>query len=349
MPHLRVTFDQATPEKPHSIRSERLEEHPLFHTFDKDFFDAHRLPEQAITYRDGTGHVEGKNLNFLIENLLQEVAAGKKRFTDFTVLGAKNFNKRHQYGLLILKFRDYPFVLKLFIETPASFVDPYTKGLESMCFFFMGGGVNRHMMGFTRIKNLESIKEKIATDQSWASRIDVPRKWFWLPNSARWLKLEGENIAFPGHQVNTSIPAMYGIVADAVDAVRKFSILNSQDKKTAIELSDFLEMLVDAHIDNFMIEKETNKIVIVDTEYFPMLVGMKEGPGFKNYFDYFSKLTFKFLRDTFGYTKSERQALRSCRFSSSSPTDLNQSIILFADSRTQTNRPPCCGQKKKTT
>lgn len=351
VPQLRVWYDHDEQKRSWSVRSDRLEEHPLFHTFNRQFFDEHLLPSESITFRNSVDQVDGEKLNELVEHLLTEVQAGKKQFTHFTPVGAKNFNKRNQYGLLILKFRDYPFILKLFIETPASFVDPYTKGLESMCFFFMGGGVNRHMMGFTRIKNLETIREKIALSPEWGPKTDVPRKWFWLPKNSLWLRLHGENIAFPGQRVTTNIPAIYGIIADAIDPVRKFSLLSAQDKKIALDLSNFLEILIDAHIDNFMIEKQTNKIVIVDTEYFPMLVGLKEGLGFRNYFDYFTKLSIKFLRDAYGHTKHQRHVLRSCSPipPESKTVDFSQAIMLAENRQNQTSEQWCCSRTKKMT
>ena len=107
-----------------------LEYYPFFQTFNKPYFDTHQLPHDEIYFRyNPDKHVLGSNLRALIENLLQELKAGKTEFTDFDVLRATNYNKKYQSGLIILAFKNYPFVVKVFIETPASFLKSHAKGI----------------------------------------------------------------------------------------------------------------------------------------------------------------------------------------------------------------------------
>lgn len=309
IPQLTVCFSD-DPASKQSIRKERLEISSLFELFDKVFFENHLLPSHAIAYRNKDGAVLGTTLSELIENLLVELSLKKREFTHFTVLTARNFNKRQMHGLIILKFKNYPFVLKLFIENPESFINPYSKGIEPIAFFYMGGGINRHLMGFTRIKNLEIMQKRIQESPRWANIIVMPRKWFWLPKSPAWLHLQGRFFSDTQPLIETTIPAIYGIVADAIDAERIFSLFNKEDKKFSMEFCNFMEVQIDPHIDNFMIEKNSKKTAIVDTEHFPTLVGLKEKIEFKNYFDWYKKLMGKFLCDSYGYTKKERKALR---------------------------------------
>ncbi len=177
------------------LRDSHLEEGPIFSVFNKDFFYKRMLPQGTITFRnEPTKKIQGTHLSALIDQLLVELKAKKKKLTDFTLLKAQDFNYREFCGLLVLKFKNYPFVLKLFIEHPKSFVQPYNKGLEPGVFFVMGGGIMRHLTGFTRIKNLEDINTLLQSDPYWSQIVDTPRKWHWLPKDVRGFNVEGRNI-----------------------------------------------------------------------------------------------------------------------------------------------------------
>jgi len=299
------------PGKEYSLRNEGLELHQIFHTFDRTHFFNHQLPKKQIVHRNNTqSSSTGIVLSNLIEKLIEEIAQKKKKFTHFDVIQNKNFNKRKGYGLLILKFKNHPFVLKLFMETPQSFVKPNTKGFEPRFIFMLGGGINRHLAGLTRVKNLETINNRLKESPVWSSLIDTPRKWFWLPAKPSYLELEGVNISGPNQRQQTKIPAVYGIIADEIVPERKLSMLKPEDTKTAMDLCNFLDQFIDAHIDNFLIEQHTHKIVIVDTEHFPTLVGMKEKLQINNYLDYYGSLSWKCLHESYFLTKRERRERR---------------------------------------
>jgi len=56
-----------------------------------------------------------------------------------------------------------------------------------------------------------------------------------------------------------------------------------------------------------MLEKETGKIAIVDTEHFPTLVGFnKENLGFKGYWDWYWSLIKKCSKDVLFRSRSDR-------------------------------------------
>ena len=288
------------------LKSSHLEYHPFFGTFDKDFFMEHFLPSQEIPYRnDHKKTVHGNHLGTLIENLIKEIHQKKKVFKDFKVIARKNFNRKRSCGMMVLKFNDYPFVLKIFIETPKTFTNPYCKGLDNIWFFPLGGGVSRHLSGLTRLKNAHYIKEKIAQHPTWSKTLDVPNKWYWAPSNHPWLEIQGTNIG--GYKtICTQIPSTYAIIADAIEADGHFSMFNKEDSSFALSVCNYLELRLDPHINNFMPEKNTGKIVIVDTEHFPTVVGIKEPVTFDNYYDWYTFLIKKCSKDWFFRTKNER-------------------------------------------
>ncbi len=294
--------------KKYYLRHTRLSYVPLFKKFDRDFFDSHMLPDGKINFRsDPDKSVNGSELKELFEELLKEIYQQKTEYTNFTVLKRRDFNMSNQSGVIILKCKKYPFVVKIFIETPESFVRPFSKGFEPSVFFIMGGGINRYLSGFTRIKNLEVIKKQIEEDPVWSKKIDVPRKWYWAPKNNKWFTLTGKNI---GQQKTTSIelPSVYAIVSDAITVDKGFSIFNKQNRKDVIALSKFLGNRIDPHIDNYLREKDTGLLVIVDSEHFPTMVGLKKPLTCDSYAGWYSKLVVKCSKDMFAQDKRARRA-----------------------------------------
>ena len=156
-------------DKTYHLRDYCLEEYPIFHKFERDYFMNHLLPDEPIPFRNAPEkEVLGSHLKELIEDLVKELHCKKKHFKHFKLLKDSDFNSRMVSGLIILKFKDYPFVLKLFIKTPETFVKPLSEGMVPRFFFRMGGGINRHLSGFTRVKNLEEIKKRRDEDPHWA-------------------------------------------------------------------------------------------------------------------------------------------------------------------------------------
>lgn len=303
MPEITVRWEGDT--NGYTLKKYHLE-YPLFELFDPHDFKKHLLPETPIASRyDEKLLIEPRVLQNLIENLLAEIKVGKKSFTDFTVLQSKDYNFKKGRGLLIAKFKEYPFVVKLFVETPDSFVSPFDKGMEPIFFFFMGGGVNRHLTGFTRIKNREIIKQRIA-QSPWAGQVDIPRKWHWVPSGTRWIEIEGKNIGNKEHQ-RVSFPGTYCIIADAIQAERNLSLLNEDDKKLALEICNYLNLWIDPHMKNFMFEKGSGKFVIVDTEHFPSAVGLRHKVSFDSYSTWYLHLAGKCWQDAFMQSKSQRR------------------------------------------
>ncbi len=284
----------------------------LFTIFNYDYFLSHLLPKEFVEKNDNSGRlIDCRLMDRLIEKLLREIKKKKKEYSDFVILKDKNFNRKERCGLLILKFKDYPFVLKLFMETPESFIDPYCKGFDNQFFFYMSGGMNRHIAGLTRVRNLELIQQQIADHPRWKDKIITPRKWYWLPKKQRWMEIEGCNIGTEKN-ISTLMPGTYAIIADVLDTKEDAPLLSLQKRSEMVmQLCMDLQLFVDPHGDNFILKYNPvlndYTVSIVDTEHFPSLVGLKEQPFFSNHLEYYVYLGAKYFQDAFLQTKFDRK------------------------------------------
>lgn len=277
-----------------------------FKLYDAPFLNTFTLPPQ-IPYRDdATKSILGKKIIWYIKTVLKELQQHKKKYTHFIVLQNKDFNQTQGTGLIVLKLKNYPFVVKIFIETPESFIRPFSKGFHPIWFFFMAGGVTRHLSGFTRIKNLTIVQKKIRESDYWSEKISLPRKWFWAPARNNTMEIEGINIG-KENKFKVAIPGTYCIIADEVKKERSFSIYNAQDRKTSLELCNYLTQRIDSHIDNFMIEEKTQKIAIIDTEHFPSIAGLTEAMNFYSYTHWYLTLAQIGFKNLYGRTKKYRR------------------------------------------
>ncbi len=291
------------------LRDHCLEYHAIFCKYDKDEFKSRMLPEAAIPYRnEPEKSVENTELSRMAQNLIKEINEGKTTYTDFTILKQSDFNLKLASGLIIVKYKKHPFILKLFLKTPKTFVSQ-SEGIIPQFFFRMGGGTNRHLSGFTRIANLEKIKERIAESPEWSTIMDTPRKWFWLPENPTWITLEGTNIGNKG-PCSCTLPAVYGIIADAIDAERVLALNNKEDCKFGLKFANYIGNRMDAHVDNLLVEKGTGKIVIIDTEHFPTMVGLKEPMVFNDYKSWYLQLSGKCIQANYGRHKKMRRDMQ---------------------------------------
>ncbi len=292
-----------------TIRDHCLEFHAIFCKYDKQDFESRMLPEGPITYRNEQDKsITSKELSRMAEKVIEEIRDGKTTYTDFTVLKKSDFNLKLASGLIILKYKEHPFILKLFLKTPKTFVTQ-SEGTIPRFFFRMGGGTNRHLSGFTRVANLEKIKERIAESPKWSKIMDTPRKWFWLPENPQWITVEGKNIGNAG-PCSCTFPAVYGIIADAIDAERVLSLTSKEDCKFGLRFANYIGNRMDAHVDNLLVEKGTGKIVIIDTEHFPTMVGLKEPMVFNDYKSWYLQLSGQCLQANYGRHKKKRRDMQ---------------------------------------
>lgn len=304
----------------YTLRSWYLEKSALFQTYDPIFFEEHLLPNGPIQYRyqpDVT--VSGATLDALLNKFIEELQSTfhkRKSFTDFVVIKDRDYNYKTHSGVIIIEFKKYPFVVKLFMETPATFVQPFSKGFEPSCLFVMGGGVNRYLSGFTRIKNLVAIKKRVDSDPYWKDQVDFPCKWFWKPQKIEYFTLTGYNFGPQRETLSIRLPSIYGIFCEKINYAKSFHLINKKQRERAIKFSEFLENRIDRNIGNFVLEKKRNSteqflMVLVDSEHFPTMVGIREKSSYCNsYISWYNQLMSKCFHNLFFRTKQERRNIQ---------------------------------------
>jgi hypothetical protein len=296
-------------ERHYTCISSHYAQYPIFDVFDENYFSQYTLPDVITLRSNPVQEVSRTLLEEKISFLITEVRAHKNTFRDFILLQKKNFNRHKCCGLLVLKFKDCPLVLKLFMETPKTFINPYCKGIEPVTFFFMAGGSNRHVAGLTRIKNLKNIQSKIDSLPPEYPIIRTPRKWFWQPQSHCYIEIRGKYIV-PDTILTTHIPSIYAIIADEIDTKENVILASSEREKIIMRLCKSFNFTIDPHTTNYVLHKESlqkNSISILDTEHFPSMVGSMVEHNFTTHTDWYIYLVGKYVHDTFGRLKNERR------------------------------------------
>lgn len=300
-----IIYNSLNPKLKFSLTDSHLRLFPLFKAYNQPYLNSKKLPTNPITYRNSTTKkVSGKILYQQLEDLVQEVLAGKTEFSNFKILKKRDFNVKIKCGLIVLKFKDYPFVAKLFLETPRTLARPYSKGILPMGMFVMGG-TNRHLNGFTRIKNMENIKTLIEENPKWRNYLSVPRKWFWTPAQINWIYIDGFNIG-KHDTISTKFPAIYAVIADEIIPA---PIQPPSTSKRNLPLCQKLNFAIDPNYNNFIVEKGTNKLALYDTEHFPTLIGEYYRPlkACTTYTGWYVHLARKFLRERVFATKQYQE------------------------------------------
>jgi hypothetical protein len=317
-------------------RDAHFQAHPIFTAFDRTFFFSHMLPNEPISYVDDeTKSIDGVQLGLLIEELITEIYQKKKQFTHFYTLQWKNFNYHHMCGLLVLKCKNHPFVVKLFIESPRTFLNPYIKGFEPVFSYYMSGGANRHMLGFTRIKNLEYIQQKLMADPLWSDIVEMPRKWYWLPKNSPWMTIVGTKLR-THDTLTTTFPGVYALVADYIEPTKHADLGWRTKTHAIIDLCNYLDMFIDPHATNYLFAPSADypyyTITIIDTEHFPSLLGLKEKVQFTGYIDWLIYLARKAFGDIYLQTKQSRKQTQNPTYALAQPfippEIMKQSLVL---------------------
>lgn len=340
----QITTQWTNENQQYHLKNYYLEEEAIFKKFDKAHIMSHLLPNDAISYRyNPEKSVSGEVLSKLAEEVLVEIQQHKRKYKNFKILKNEDFNPRTASGSLILKFNDYPFVLKIFMETPRTFVRPFSKGIINSIFFIMGGGATRYLSGFLRLKNLEAAQALIDDNPYLKNKIFFPRKWFFMPSHVRWFYIKGNNIGPSGKELVIEVPSVYMIVTDWISFKKPFSIFNSTERQIGTCIANYLGNRIDAHIDNFVeeyvpedatlpaykalpiqefidkhqltpvcmeLEKIPGRIGIIDTEHFPTMLGLKKPLRFTNYSSWYGQISAKCFNDCFLKHKVKRSAIQ---------------------------------------
>ncbi len=315
LPEITTCWSDSRSAKRTCLKSSYLEDWAIFGRYNPKDFEEYLLPA-SISYRyEPTKTVAADTIEKLIEEFIAElmhinIKPAGKAFEHVIILKDRNFNYRMHAGLIIIKFRNYPFVVKLFIENPDSFTRPYTKGTETSVFFIMGGGMNRFLAGFTRIPNLKALQAIIDADPIWSERITLPRKWYWVPKNVRKFTVEGKNIGTNASTQSLEFPSMYAIICDEIQMERQLNTLYQEDRLLVHDIIQLLGNRLDPHIYNFFIEKGTGKIAIIDTEHFASMVGLKEPMEYNSNVGWYAKLVNKCIADGMFRNKKTRANLQ---------------------------------------
>lgn len=311
--------------KTYSLKNWYLSERPVFHLCNKTYFNDHLLPQDDIPFRnDEENSVKGSELSERIDELIEEIHQKKTTFKHFKVLKKEDFNWKEPAGMLAFKFKEYPFVVKLFLETPQSFVLPYSKGWRPGFFFIMGKGVTRYLSGFTRIPNLENIKKKLEESPYWSQVTDTPRKWYYIPEKVRWFEVFGKNLN-ASYDPYIKLPSVYAIVADAING-KSLKVYKGADRKFGIKLAQYVGNALDAHIDNFIIEDETKKVVIIDSEHFITATGISPQMRYSKYTQWYLQIAWKATKDLFFRGKYSRRYKYICEPMPKEPLPIENKI-----------------------
>lgn len=294
-----------SPKKTYSLKSRFLKLKTLHRTYNPKTLTKQRIPSGEVTTRKTKEKVKTVLLTKQAENLLQEIIEGKKEFTHFKILKDRDFSYSTKSGLIVVKYKDFPFVLKLFIEHPQSFIKPIQKGFEAGCIFMLSGCV-RHLSGFTRISNLQNAKKALSKDAQYRYYLDFPQKWFWTPKLNTMLEVKWKD-EYNKRYATFKIPSIYGIIADHIECDIKIQKEESHTlRQIAIDVANYLHYTIDPHCDNFMPELNSNKIVLIDTEHFPTMAGFDKTMNANGYIQWYFELTGKFLKRNLFRTKQER-------------------------------------------
>lgn len=291
--------------KVNKFRSKYLRLKTLKKPFENSNFKKYTLPHGYIKYRKTDETIHSNSLKEQNESVLEEILRGEKNFTHFTVLADNDFNYKTLSGFIVLKYKDAPFVLKLFIEHPHTFIDPLNKGFKANGLFILNGNM-RHLSGFTRIHTLEIAKKALAKDPEYRYYLDFPRKWYWIPACQPYLTINWHD-QYHHHHETIKLPGIYGIICDFIEADKKIQHQEIHTlRQISIDVGNYLHNIIDSHVDNFVPEKNSNKIVIIDTEHFPTMVGIDREMSANGYVQWYIELGGKFIKTAFLRTKQKR-------------------------------------------
>ncbi|MBP9765477.1 hypothetical protein KBD08_04035 [Candidatus Babeliales bacterium] len=273
---------------------------PIKEGFNQTFFQENYLPSGVITFRNQQGIVSSNILSDLANEVIEEIKVGQRHFTHFKKLKDKDFNYKTLSGLIILKYKNYPFVIKISIEHPYTLTQPFSRSYEATGIFVIGGNL-RHLSNFTRITNLNKIRKILSYHPFYRQNLDFPRKWYWKPDKCYDLRIDW---CCNGICDTISIPSIYATISDFIEteAQQPQNELNKLSMKVAIDVG----FLIDPHAGNIVIEKNTRKYILLDTEDFRLMTGLNKSMKARKYIGWYIELISNALKTSLLRTKQER-------------------------------------------
>lgn len=288
------------PYKQYQLKHNSLRIKPIKYGFNGTYFQEHMLPTDIIEFRNKSGAVSGTVLSNMAQNFLEEIKVGQRKFTQFTILKDKDFNYNNLSGLIVAKFNNYPFVIKISIEHPHTMVQPLLRSFEAYGMFIIGGNL-RHLTNFTRIPNLHRIATMLSYNPFYLRCLDYPRKWYWQPEKNYNLTIVWD---CNGYQETMALPSVYATISDFIETepFQPQADLNRLSMKVATDTG----FLIDPHSGNIVIEKGTHTYILLDTEDFRMMVGLDRSMKAKKYIGWYIELVTNSLKTVLFRTKEER-------------------------------------------
>lgn len=287
------------------LTSKYLKLKPLQEKFDYQYLKNHQLPP-TITPHATKQPIQTAGLKECIHNIITTLQQGKTTLHNATIIQKRDFNFTTQSGLLVVKPHNYPVIVKLFIEHPCTFTDPFSKSFEASCMFTLGGSL-RHLCGFTRIPNLHRVKAELAKHPHYKNKIKFPQKWFYIPDNTYWLNITWHN-PYKEKTTDISMPAIYCIIADYIEIDQHAQQTHHRYlRNVSMDVVNFLQFAIDPHNGNFVFEKNNpNDLFIIDTEHFPTVIGLEHGMRAKNYMSWYIEMSANFVKEVLFTSKKER-------------------------------------------
>jgi hypothetical protein len=289
--HPQIQISQSHTDTSATLTSRYLSKH-VFEAFDQKYFDTYYLPKTDITHRNKPHQsTSGTTLATIVDQTVQSIIQTGQPTDETEIMKSSGFSFSHKAGVIILRCKNHPFIMKVFIENTQSLAHPFRKGLEAIGIFIMSGGLNRYLTGFSRVKNLYTFKTEISQHPYWQSKIDAPRAWFYTPDNTPYFSMYGSRF-FENATYYADMPAIYAIICDEI-----FGSSENIDSQTTLQLFQDFDNHIDPNPSNFLREYETQKIVLIDAEYFPSIVGLDRHMYVSSYFSWYMQLAIKCAKD----------------------------------------------------
>lgn len=287
----------------HSLKDWSIQPGPLVNMYNKQYIQEHLLPVKTIEplHADGAS-IDGKEVNEICQQLYNEILQDAKQYTDCTILKNNDLQVSDKSGLVIVKSNKQPVVIKLFMEAPKTLTHPYRGRRFDMNMIFMVSGNWRYTLGFSRVQTAELTRRYLAGTE-FATRVTIPRKWFWIPDNVPWIKITIHNVGqYQDHVI--MLPSIYAIVCDAIEV--------DEDKevplKESFALCKSVNFMLDPNKKNFIVEKHTGKIGVIDTENFRAVMHLNRPLHTKNnHIQWYIHLAGNAFRNKFCFHKEARK------------------------------------------
>jgi len=219
----------------------------LYHRYrPESYTTATEMQNELTTLRDAISRGEYATIDIHAERLKDD-----------------NFDYATGTGMLILRLRRHPFVIKLFIERPETVLCSY--GWEPYFLMHMNGGINRHISGITRIATNYALKQFFTHHADQYPNFNVPRCWSWVPSNTPWLSV---TLYENNTSLTTQIPCVYALINDSIVYAHE-----AENTDHIFQLFKETDNLFDPHEGNCVIDRYTGEYIILDTEHFLHMTG----------------------------------------------------------------------------